>query len=55
LAFVWLGRVVSIFRPETSDGPRRRSCLLDAVVECFVAEVLDLPVAAQLPEAGRSL
>ena len=47
--------MVSLIRPETTfDGLRRGSCFLDAVINRFVAEVLDLPVEILLPEGGSS-
>jgi hypothetical protein len=47
-------RVVSIFRPETFEGPRCSSFLVDAAINRLVA-VLDSPVEVPLPERGRSL
>ena len=51
----WLARVLSIFRPETFEGPRRSSYLVDAVIKRLVAAVVDLPVEVLLPEGESSL
>jgi hypothetical protein len=50
----WLGRVLSIFRPQTFEGFRCSSFFVDAVIK-RPAAVLDSPVEVPLPEGERSL